>query len=234
MDKINLVLWKDATKLNEIFQSVDIKFAHVNDKYEQVHQPCKCRDFLGDLMWSMYHKKSYTIYGMKYDYSENPYDMEVTRLSLKFPTTDQYNNFITNFSYLTDREREYGIPESVLLGTDQENTLIIEGDKAWQKSVWRLSLYTFYMKVMAYPDVTNLSNPEADYRVALTDEHEMRLLELVMTDKAIYIVNSLDTNHNSSGFIAMITFYKQKQYYKDHYPNSEYIRNAKEIFGDTW
>lgn len=203
MNSVNLVVWPVDNSLTEIFQTVDIKFAFVNADYEQVHQPCKCRDFLGDLMWSRKYESIAEIYGMEYYYADNPYDTERTRLSLKFPSKDKMNNFIKHFSYLTSREQAHGIPESILLDTDQANTLIIEGVKDWQTSVWKLSLYTFYIKVMAYDDVAKLSTPEIDYKVYLTDEMESKFLSKILSD-INPIHEELDYNHNFSGFVSAI------------------------------
>ena len=203
MDKVNLGLWNEEGSLTEIFQSVDIKFALVNNKYEQVHQPCKCRDFLGDLMFSRKWGIEVSIYGMKYDYAKSPYDTEVTRISLKFPDKNAKTNFINNFTYLTSREQVYNIPVSVLLETDQENTLIVEGDKNWQEAVWKLSLYTFYMKVMSYKDTSKLNKPEDKYKESLTDDLEAKFLSNILktTD---YIDRALSTNHNAAGFVTCI------------------------------
>lgn len=234
MDKIVLKLWTDNSSLTEIFQSVDIKFAHVNDKYEQVHQPCKCRDFLGDMMYSRTREKPIHIYGMHYDYTENPYDNETTRLSLKFPSKDQRENFINNFVYLTSREEAHGIPKSIILDTDQENTLIIEGHKDWQSAVWKLSLYTFYMKVMSYQHTNELKSPEQQYREGLTDSMEALFLKNIQNDKVNEIEKSLESNHNSSGFYTMIYIYNNKKHYKEHNYKGATIDNLKVILGDTW
>jgi len=50
-DVVKLGTFKNEYELNEIFQSVAIQFAFVDDKYEQIHQPGKCRDFLDDIPW---------------------------------------------------------------------------------------------------------------------------------------------------------------------------------------
>ena len=234
MDKIALKLWADNKHLTEIFQSVDIKFAHVNDKYEQVHQPCKCRDFLGDMMYSRHHSKPSHIYGMLYDYEKNPYDTETTRLSLKFPSKDQRENFINNFVYLTSKEGAFGIPKSIILDTDQENTLIIEGHKDWQAAVWKLSLYTFYMKVMSYQKTNELKSPEKEYRDGLTDSLEEALLKNIQNDKANGIEKSLESNHNSAGFYSMVYMYKNMKHYKEYDYKGATIDNIKIIFGDSW
>lgn len=231
MNILSLKLWEDIERLTEIFQSLDIKFAFVNDKYEQIHQPCKCRDFLGDLMWSRVHKKPVSIYGMKYDYAKNPYDLETTRLSLKFPSIAKKNNFIKNFGYLTEREKAYNIPLSILLETDQDNTLIIEGNKEWQTAVWKLSLYTFYMKVMAYDNVENLDSPECDYKEKLTDELESKFLSNILSP-INPIEENLDNNHNFSGFVSCATVFNKYQSFKelgDSYLVPKMV--AKEVLG---
>jgi|SRR5687768_8127827 len=235
-DVVKLGTFKNEYELNEIFQSVAIQFAFVDDKYEQIHQPGKCRDFLGDIPWSRYTGKKVSIYGLQYDYSKNPYNTELVRLSLKFPNKGTQENFIKHFSYLTDRERAYNIPESKWFYTDQENTLIVEGDKCWQGCTWKISLYTFYLKVMSYDDVENLQRPELSYKEKLTPEAESKLLADVTSDFNP-MAEHLSTNHNSSGFVSTLDCYiHRKMYatqgYDKHYPTAWAV--AKRVFGDMW
>lgn len=234
MDKVVLKLWENNHSLSEIFQTVAIRMAHVNSNYEQVHQPGKCRDFLGDMMWSRYWKKPVHIYGLKYDFAENPYDTEVTRLSLKFPNKNARDNLFKNISYLHEREDKVGVTRSVVLDTDQTNTLIIEGDTAWQQCVWKLSLYTFYIKLMSYDDPNTPDYPEAGYKEKLTSDVEKRLLANIKSDFNP-LSEDLGTNHGCSGFVSITNIYKQKEYYtSDTYDNCTYVMIAKNIFHDVW
>lgn len=190
--------------LSEIFQSVDIKFTYVDSKGQQVHMPCKCRDFLGDMIWSRKTGKKVSIYGMQYDYKKNPYDLDVTRFSLKFPNPDVMKNFINNFAYLTDREKKYGIPESKLYTTDDSSTLVIEGDKVWQSNVWKISIYTFYIKLMGYKDITQPNQPEWNYANKYNPLEEKFLSKIQLEDEDT--LQDLDMAHNYSGFYSIITY----------------------------
>lgn len=235
MEKVALKLWEKNNELAEIFQTIAIQIAHVNSDYEQVHQPGKCRDFLGDMMWSRKYDKHMVQYGLCYEYSKNPYDTEVLRLSLKFPTEETYSSFIEHLPYLHEKEDRAGLPHSVLLETDQPYTLIIEGNKAWQGCVWKLSLYTFYLKVMSYKDMTDLNNPEKGYMSLLKPDLEEILLKNITNDDNPIAV-SLSDNHNGSGFVTLLTFYRDREDFWDGRP--DYYRDAwkmaKKLFSDVW
>ena len=118
-----------TTHLAEIFQSVDIKFSFVNKKMEQVTVPAKCRDFLGDCIFSRRYKKAVSIYGFNYDYTQKPFDD--CRFSLKFPSKETMTNFINNINYLHEREKQAGVKLTTIFNTNQPNTLVVEGSNYW-------------------------------------------------------------------------------------------------------
>ena len=197
-------VYGDDKDLAEIFQSMDIKFAFVNKDYQQVHQPCKCRDFLGDMIWSRKTGQLVKIYGLAYDFAEHPYDTEVTRFSLKFPNRDQLDNFIKNINYLHKREKAYKIPSlTKILETDKNLTIVIESDKVWQSHGWKLSLFTFYIKLMGYEDPLKPKSPESGYLTALTPEKEHEFLSNIFLD-VDDLHKELYYSHNYSGFYTAI------------------------------
>lgn len=204
--------------LSEIFQSIDIKFAYVDKRGYQVHLPCKCRDFLGDMIWSRKTGKDVAIYGMRYSFSKSPYDEEVTRLSLRFPDQQTYDNFKRNFSFLTDKEKQYNIPESKLY-LSSEKELIIEGDKVWQSNVWKLSIYTFYIKLMGYHNPEQPEQPEHGYWVKYKDLENKFLSNIWLDIDDTH--TDLDMAHNYSGFYTAI--------YRPQYSKiSKYILDSSE------
>lgn len=229
MDKVLLKLWTQNSDLTEIFQSVVIKLAHVNSNYEQVHQPGKCRDFLGDMMWSRYWKKPVYIYGLRYDFSKNPYDTEVTRLSLEFPNQVCLQNFLKNIGYLHNREDLAGVSRSVVLETQHDQILVIEGDKAWQGCVWKLSLYTYYIKLMSYDDPNKPLAPENRYKEELTSSIEEVYLNNIKSDYNP-IAKELQDNHNSSGFVSVAHYYNEYHIYKEYpYFGIEVVKNLFDV-----
>jgi hypothetical protein len=130
--------------------------------------------------------------------------LDVTRFSLRFPNPETRDNFIKNFSFLTDKEKAYGIPESKLYTTDDPATFIIEGDKVWQSNVWKISIYTFYIKLMGYKDVTKPSHPESAYlsKYGPLEDKFLSKINLDVDDT----LEDIDMAHNYSGFYSVITY----------------------------
>src|SRR5512139_1741402 len=171
----SIKLTKIKTKrLAEIFQSLDIKFAFVNKKFEEVSLPAKCRDFLGDCIWSRKTGKEANIYSFVYDYKTTPFDD--CRFSLKFPTGESYNNFIANLPMLHEKEKKAGVKLSKIFMTDDKTTLVIVGSNYWIKDSWKVSLYTFYLKLMSYKSISVVQSPENSYISYLTPEIENKML----------------------------------------------------------
>lgn len=200
MKKINLVNIK-VDSLSEIFQSMDVKIAYVNRKYEEVSVPAKCRDFLGDCIYSRKTKQSVGIYGFHYNYQDKPYDD--CRFSLKFPDDASRANFVKNLSYLHEKEKQAGVRLSEIMETQHDNTVVIEGSNWWISTIWKVSLYTFYLKVMCYPSLANLKSPENSYITYLTPEKEAKMLSKVKTRKE-FLPDSTGSAHNYMGFVSTI------------------------------
>jgi hypothetical protein len=197
-----LIKYSGNDYLAEIFQSLDIKFSFVkkidDNTFEQQTTPAKCRDFLGDCIWSKVTGKPVSIYGFKYDYKAKPYDSDALRLSLTFPSEESYNNFITN----SDADDRFNI---IVEKTDQPLTLIVEADKLWQEAIWKLSLFTFYLKIFSYENFSELKEPEDKYMSILTPEIEAKLLSEVSKEGREVVKESLSASHNRSGFVSIIT-----------------------------
>lgn len=200
MKTIKLIKTK-VKNLAEIFQAVDIKFAFVNKNFEEVSTPAKCRDFLGDCIWSRKKGKPISIYMFSYDYKQTPYDD--CRFSLKFPDEHSKTNFINNLPYLHEKEKKAGVKLSRVFSTQEKDTLVIEGSNYWIRSSWKISLYTFYLKVISYENVTQLQSPENGYMAQLTAEREATLLSKVKKVDEV-LADDIGTQHNYSGFVSAI------------------------------
>lgn len=202
MKEVKLVLNKSNAYLSEIFQSIDIKFCFVNKKYEEVSAPVKCRDFLGDCLYSKRNKEPVSIYGFVYNYEENPYDD--CRLSLKFPDVSSRQNFITNITWLHKKEKKAGVQKSVLYTTQNKDTLIIEGSNCWIQSIWKFSLYTFYLKVISYPSISQVLHPERDYIIKFTKTKENAMLSKIKSKEKEKCYTELHKAHNNMGFYSVL------------------------------
>ena len=210
-NKVKLEVLKNTTRLNEIFQCLDIKFSFVSDKregvFKQVSVPCKCRDFLGDILWSRALKQPVSIYGMSYDYSKAPYDEDRLKLSLKFPSEETKETFLRKFSkFLGEKERLAGIKEyTQVIETEESDTIIVIASSHWQQSVWKLSLYTYYLKLCSYdnPKCLPPNAVELEYSEVLTRKLEKTLLSHI-TDESVEFSPILLYNHNYGGFVSSI------------------------------
>lgn len=209
MKSVKLKLIK-VKSLAEIFQSLDIKFSFVNKNMEQVTVPAKCRDFLGDCIFSRKRKTPVYIYGFSYNYVENPFDD--CRFSLKFPDGGSYNNFISNLGILHEKEKHAGVKLSKIYTTDQKDTLIVEGSNYWTTAIWKISLYTFYLKLISYKSLADLAKPEDSYTLKLTPHLESVLLSKVKNRKfdVDKKLNCTSTVHNVHGFYSVLTKYHPK------------------------
>lgn len=219
MKKVKLTKIK-ISSLSEIFQSLDIKFSWVNKNFEQVSTPAKCRDFLGDCLWSKKKGKVASIYGFFYDYKKTPFDD--CRLSLTFPDNNSKDNFLKNISYLHQREKQAGVKLSRVFETQDKSTLIIEGSNCWITSAWKISLYTFYLKVISYEDISKVKDPESVYIKSLSKEREDTLLSKVRHSRFEHTPDSISDAHNYMGFLSVI---RGSDYC------SETVLNHKLIFG---
>lgn len=190
-------------KLNEIHQDMNLRFAILDRNYQQLNLPAKCRDFLGDFIWSRITGNPVKIYGMQYSFKETPYDIETTRFSLSFPNDVSFINFKENFHIFTEMEREYSIPESKLLTCTVKKMLVIESDKVWQSACWKLSLYTFLLRLLCYKEGEALGSPDYSYNSTLTKSRKHNLMTNIFNEEDDCLPD-LHNNHNYTGFISVI------------------------------
>ena len=199
---------KNNNYLAEIFQSLEVKFELCNkidkDHYEQLHTEVKCRDFLGDCIWSKKTKKPVSIYGFQYDFSQDPYKGRKLRLSMKFPKTETKKIFLENLPKLHEKETQANVTKSTILETTQENTIILESSSKWLDSMWKISLFTFYLKCFSYENVTELLSPENKYNEKLTKEKENLFLSKIKDFKKELLPSYISDAHNSSGFYSIL------------------------------
>lgn len=137
----------------EIFQKHAVRMAFVNKKEKEckeIFAPVLCRDFLGDVLHSEKTNHNVFIYQFRYNPKEQKIDRDKTRLSLHFPHHEMRENFVNNMQWLNSVERINDITQSQIQETSLKECLVIEGDPFWLGAIWRISLYTFLLKVCTY------------------------------------------------------------------------------------
>ena len=203
---IDVISYPDKLKLSEIFQSLDIKFALLSKDNEQVHAPAKCRDFLGDCLWSKQTENAVNIYNFRYNYiTDKKFDDTKLKLSLKFPDGKSLNYFMKNLSYLHKKEAIAKVKKTKVCKTKDKDTLVVIASKYWMQHPWKLSLYTFYLKQISYLIPTNLQLPEKSYLEVLRNQGtEFFMLKQIKKKTNVWFDNVHDA-HERSGFYTAIT-----------------------------
>ena len=233
MNKVTFTPFEDIVFLCEIFQSLDIKFSILNDKLEELIPKAKCRDFLGDCSWSRLTGNKVKLYGIEYSFNDKPYDTETLRLTLKFPNETTRETFLKNIDFVHTKERKAGTSLTQVFETQEKDTLMIEADKIWMTDQWRISLYTYYLKCLSYPDPNNPMGNESRYASKLIKKKEDGFLSVVATayplfrelDKIYWDEDGEDEGedtvdiykvHNESGFYSILC--GEMSYPKGYFP----------------
>lgn len=205
---------KPKEYLNEIFQSLDIKFSFVNKDLEEITTKAKCRDFLIDVLLSNFYNKPVDIYGFKYDFKKDPYDLDTLSLLLTFPSVACKNIFLSRVKELNIIEKSIGVSTSVIYKVKgYSNQLVIEADKLWQSAPYKISLYTFYIKRFSVLEDKDLKNPDKGYlEVLLKKNNEEFLLSSIKKDVKVHHYDETYLAHNRSGFVSIVTENAEEQY----------------------
>lgn len=144
---------KQPKDLAEISQSMGLKFSiceRDGDNVVELIPPCKCRDFLGDVILSSLTGHDFSIYGMSWKGSEDKVSMDKARFSLYFPNKEARVNFEKNLHFLHDIELKNGIALTEYTYIEGENSYI-EGASEWINfSALSYSLYTLLLRVFCY------------------------------------------------------------------------------------
>lgn len=200
-----LEVFPSELNLSEIFQSLDIKFALVNDDGQQVQMEGKCRDFLGDVIWSeLTGHGEYSIYGSIYDPEEIRWTATKARVSMKFPDAKNKKYFIKHLPKLNDMEIRYGLSPTIFHETEEPLRIVVEGDVTWVSHEWKISLYSFLLKISSYYSPKSIRSPDDGYfELWKTDGNADFLMRNIKTDVTKH-ENNIISAHNRSGFVSIL------------------------------
>lgn len=223
--------YKPVTQLSHY---ITCEFAFVNEKYEEIMQRVTCKDFMNVPNWAMKTGNVDRVYGWTYNFKETPYDLNVTRISFYFPNNSQRANFIKNIGYLNEIEKEYEIGLTEILSTQDEEVLIVEGDKVWQSNCWKMSMYMMYLRRIAHTNPAKPYSTSSDHNTMQYFKNHKNCDKNLMT----YIHESFDefqnefsvsAAHSSSGGISMASYQEYITYKEEHKNMSAWSRRAMEM-----
>ena len=151
---LSLIKSKSDTSYSETPQQKNLRFSFANldvknNTVIEVFPPVRCRDFLGDCLYSEETKKYICIYGFRFDPQINKLDKDKTRFILEFPNLETLNLFLINNLLLNSIEEQNNIQKTTF-SRIEDTILLSEGDPFWMKAIFLISLYSFLFKVMCY------------------------------------------------------------------------------------
>lgn len=190
MEIVKFTKYPKIDTLSEIFQSLDIKFSLLNKDNEQVSMEGRCRDFLIDCLTSKILEHKISIYGMKYDFNENPYDEDNIRMSLHFPDLKNKKIFLEQIHFLNKLEKENGIETTKVFATKYKKYIILIGDKIYLSDSWKISFFGLMIKLLSYPNYGTegyqLKSPEDEY-YRVVAPHIETLFSLLHNEEYLFI-----------------------------------------------
>lgn len=220
--------------LSEIGQSLVVKFSFAKvdgENAHRLHEWAKCRDFLGDAVFSKAMKTKADIYNFCCDPDVWQIEDKHTLLLLNFPTKVSRDAFLANYEHIVGEvEKLNKIAKTTVETTDDELTLLVKGHKYWQRTIWLISLYSFLLKASCYPyknvvewrqEIVAKGVTESSYALRLQKNWDGVISKLKKVSSTFKDVSGYDfklfngTVHNSSGFVAILgtpEVYKQNLY----------------------
>lgn len=214
MNKVELTLYEAREEFGQMLcessQEMEIRFAYVNSKYEQVTRNFRCKDYMNVppfVMKNPSHSGN-RVYGLSYSSVKHPIDMDVTRISIWFKDKNNVPNFIKNMAELNKIEEYYKIPLTKLLTTQHDDIVVIEGDKAWQSNCWKMSMYTMYLRRMGWMNFSKPGGTDYSYARNLNNNKgiEDAFLSLINTEFTEDF-RGVGGAHSSSGINTIMHYY---------------------------
>lgn len=148
-------------KLNEIFQSNELKFAFVDKTDEEGTYLClmpfiKCREYFNELLMVNHHPDDFSfddVHGFKYQ-PKYKLNLEQTTMAVKFPNKNTAAKFMENLKHLNNVEEANSLDElTTVEQTNKTNVYLIKASKFWIQKCILLNIYTLLIKllVLDYP-----------------------------------------------------------------------------------
>lgn len=149
--------------LNEGGQTNLIRFALANENFEILHPFVKCRDYLGDVVWSEYYDVPISQYGFKW----KPCNFNKDRIRFVLMVHDN-TQFLEQLRNNLNELREWtNDPTIELLEVDPQSPgltdftdmkyILLLADKKWYTDIIHMSWFTYLIKIAAsYKQMSDL------------------------------------------------------------------------------
>lgn len=170
----------------------------IGEEWTTLYSPEDCRTRLNDYWYK-------TVKNYSYDWRvQNPVgvvpDEECTAIFF-------YGRFLTNvkknIKKLNTLEEEHGIIPTTYIVTNKG--IIFIGDKIWQSALWKITLFSFYLKSLTYSKWVD--GPEMEYYPILKPYETTLLQKVVSEKKEILHSTQFCDVHLYSGFVTICQGY---------------------------
>jgi hypothetical protein len=210
--KVNFVT--TPVKYTESLQVSTTTFSFVTQtgdgEFTELFWPVKCRDFLGDVVYTSQTGTPRSIYRFKF---AGKIDDDACKLVVHFGDLAELSRFYEGITILLDIEKENGLKPTQSHQVS-ENALLLIGDAFWQSKVWLISLYTHLIRCASSSRTLDSLFKEVDYRpeenymqaVGKTKWNKLtknlRKWESISTHPSGWnkLADNISSLHNSSGF----------------------------------
>jgi len=150
VEKVEILKYEGVKRsLNEIYQAVDLQFAFAYQKepgvYQQAHQFVLCRDFLHDAIWAYHCKRTYMVYGFRFDpLKGDKLETRRTLMLIKLPGIRKYIDQVKKILHLF--EKRMRIKRTKIYATKQKHVFLLESSRTWMSATQMISLYTLLIR----------------------------------------------------------------------------------------
>lgn len=120
----------------------------VADGFKVVVPFLSCRTWMSDALYDLKNKTNkacYPIESTTWDYTKGN-----TYIGITFLDENMKKVFLNQLKSLHIKEGQAKVRKTKIIETDVPLRLIIEGSKYWKDSVWKIQLYTMYLRDMCY------------------------------------------------------------------------------------
>lgn len=155
--------YNSQLNLSEIGQSRSTRFAFAeyDDKKKeiaQLHLSVKCRDYFAEVLHGSAVKKSYSMYGFRWEGNKYQIDPSKTGIMVFISDVSQFYNFRNNFQSLVDWEKftGFGVLPELHEVDGQASSLFVKCDPKWFANTFTISLYTLLLRCLCYPNIKSL------------------------------------------------------------------------------
>lgn len=158
-----------------------------------------CRTWMSDALYDIKTGKNQAIHKIQsktFNHSKGP-----THLGITFVDTKMKEIFIKNMNFIHEKEAIAKVRKTTLMATEHPLTMIITGSKFWKDSVWKIQLYTMYLRMMCY---INLDYYKGYWKDMKKEINEPIMLSKLKIKKEVF-TSMTNGVHGSTGPYAICT-----------------------------